>query len=108
MANNFKCSKCGKEYFVIKHSTSIIDGNIVNKGSNGEILICENEDCLKNPLSSISKFDGGVPFFGKVASMSKEDKQNLLKKRSKEHFNKEIKEKQHEMHREMKNGLLGK
>ena len=103
--NNFKCKKCGKEFYINKHSVAVKDGNIINKDSYGNEIKCDVDG---EPLQTISKFSGEAPMFAKVGSMSPDEKKDVLKKRSSAHFQKEIKEQAHEMDRAMKNQLLGK
>jgi len=51
------------------------------------LLVC---DCpAKSELKSNVKWDGECPTFGKFGSMSPNEKQKVLKERSKEHYKKE-------------------
>jgi hypothetical protein len=99
--SNFKCLNCDKEYHITNFIISQGNSKISYKTKNHKILTCECGEELK----SIEKPFSGIPFFGKVSSMSLQDKQKELKKRSSQHFNKEIKEKQHEMHKETINSM---
>lgn len=89
---NFKCPTCEKEH---SHGTYTLrgDGFFYNKWK--EKLVCDCKE--KSPLISTKEWDGGVPAFGKFASASQEDKAKILKKRSTEHFNKEVKERRNEL-----------
>jgi len=84
MKNNFKCD-CGKTFFV--HQFSYVSGKFFDR--HRKELKCECGLSLKHipktkiPIAlNIGKFEG-LPVHEKSA---------ILKKRSKEHFNKEIKE----------------
>ena len=101
--DNFYCKECGKTKFLSRHKTKVhTDGKLKNVDEYGGLIICEcGQEMFHIPKD-------GVPMFAKVNSMNIEDKRKILKKRSSEHFNKEIKEKQHYMHEDMKNQLLGK
>lgn len=104
MENNFKCD-CGKEFNISDYRILINkDGkSFYDKKSNLK-LTCE---CGKL-LNELNNKDFGVPMFGRFNSMNSKEKHDLLKKRSSKHFNKELKEKQTEMHKETFNPLLGK
>lgn len=100
---NFECD-CGKQVFIPTHKSVLVGTEFIYKDNYGKELLCE----CGNKLKSLSQFTGELPYFGKVGSMNTEEKRNMLKKRSSDHFNREIKEKKHEMERDMKNNLLGK
>jgi hypothetical protein len=56
-------------------------------------------------LQYIEKEFTGVPNFGKVMSMSKEQRHEVMKKRSSAHYKKEIKEVERDMHIQMVKGM---
>lgn len=89
--DNFIC-ECGKSKFVPKYTTSIKNGGFVYKEGNKEIS-CECGKIMK----AIERQFSGVPMFGKFASASREEKTEMLKKRSKEHFKKNIEDQRQEM-----------
>ncbi|HNQ20276.1 MAG TPA: hypothetical protein PKI46_04355 [Bacteroidales bacterium] len=91
MANNFKCPECGKEHFISQFSFRG-DGKHYDKYS--KVLKCDCEN--KCELIFIEKEFTGIPTIGS----NKSQQIDLLKKRSKEHFNKEIKEKKEVMNKQ--------
>lgn len=86
---NFVCNSCKKEHTISSYRMK--PGGIYLDKYNKPILCsCES----KTELSFIEKpWDGKIPNFGKFSSMSMEGKKEMLKKRSHEHFKKEIQEK---------------
>jgi len=94
---NFVCD-CGKKVFIHRHSIVVRNGKTfyyTDRHLNTE-LKCE---CGK-PLIFIEKevnWDNGCASFSAIASMTPEQKKKVLLDRSHNHFNKEIKERKHEM-----------
>jgi hypothetical protein len=86
--SNFICPTCQKEHTIPVYSMKMDCKYYDNFGN---ILTCDCKD--KSELISNTKWDGGCPTFGKFASMDVKGKSDVLKKRSKEHYKKEIKEK---------------
>lgn len=99
---NFSCSTCKKTFFISSY-TMTGSGTYLHKGSK-EQLRCDCES--KTVLSIVDKeWDGGCPTFTKIASMSPQERSEVLKKRSKAHFNKEIRERKHEMNKGFNNDV---
>lgn len=92
---NPDCSKYQLPEEVIRESFVMRDGKLV--GKNCICLECKKERMLDNPNEKIPIAEKGI-VMGTYASMSKEQKREMLQKRSHEHFKKEIKER--------KDGLL--
>lgn len=90
---------------------------------------CTNDDCGKQKLDKYKWDDDLTPEkcecgedmfeiprnqtneatkFLKFSSMSAEDKKKMLTKRSHDHFEREIKERKHEMQRDMLRAMTGK
>lgn len=88
MENNFKCN-CGKEYFIYKYTQK--ESGFFDKF--GKELCCECGDKLISIPKATSPFLLNI---GKFNMMSREEKSKSLKKRSSEHFKKEIFEAKHE------------
>lgn len=91
--NNYKCPKTGKEFFFPVHRTIFTSEGAVYKDKYGnELINPENgEKLVPIPPAPVEDYSG-VSF----VSSGKEGKAkmiNHLKKRSKDHFKKEIKEK---------------
>lgn len=88
MENNFRC-ECGKQYFVHQYSTR--QSGIFDKF--GKELLCEC-GCKLISIPKITK-----PFLlniGKFNMLSRDEKSKVLKKRSSDHFKKEILESKNE------------
>jgi hypothetical protein len=86
--SNFICPTCKKEHTIPEYKMKM---DCRYYDNNNNLLIC---DCdAKAELVSMAKWDGSCPAFGKFSSMTVQEKQSVLKKRSHEHFEKEIKEK---------------
>jgi hypothetical protein len=94
---NSQCENYQKEEEYHKESYSFVDGKLV--GSNCRCPRCGQMRKEINPNADmpLSEKNIGINFF---SSMSAEQKREVLKKRSHEHFNKKIKER--------KDGLLNK
>jgi len=88
MENNFRC-ECGKQFFIQRY---------ISKTSGyfdkfGKQLCCDCGEKLVSIPKTTSPFLLNI---GKFNMMSREDKSKALKKRSSEHFKKEIFEVKHE------------
>lgn len=86
---DFFCKKCGAE----KLDVLLTIAEMENCSKNPE-LKCDN--CKKQMVVKI-----GVPQIAKIASMSKGEKRAAMSKRSKDHFQREIKENAQQMHKDM-------
>ena len=90
--DNFICD-CGKTRFISKYTTSIkTGGGFIYKEGNKEIT-CNCGSVMK----SIEREFKGVPNIGKFSSASREQKTEMLKQRSREHFKKNISDQRQEM-----------
>ena len=90
MSANFKCPTCGKEHYISQY-ISKGDGKTYDKYK--KLLTCDCE--AKSELESTKQWDGGMPTLGS----SYQKQTQILKDRSKQHFNKEIKERQVELNK---------
>lgn len=86
--NNFKC-ECGKEFYISEYSSLFENGELINVDKYRQRLKCECDKALK----SIPRKFEGFPMIG----ISSNDLSDVLKQRSKTHFNKEIKDVKREM-----------
>lgn len=95
--STFICDCCDKEFEYDKYSMKILT---TSKGSETvyfnkntkEIFVCEKGSNLKPKDNSFK----GVPMFQSYSSLSKQDQQKSLLKRSQEHFKKNIAEEKYE------------
>ena len=77
----FKCPKCGKEIKTYKYTTIYRGGNTINiNDETNKELICEN--CNIKLEFQIDKTKGFGFNYGRFSSLSIEERQNVLKKRS--------------------------
>ena len=93
---NFKCKSCKKEHTISNFSIVIRNENKFHvQAKTHKPLLC---DCKKKgELEYIGEFGG----FGTSVKMSKQQMQSSLKKRSKEHFKKEINEQKYEKNKQL-------
>ena len=93
--NNFSCDNCHHEFF-IPHYTIGYDGILSksvykSKTTNKHV---ECPECHGKAITPIEKSgDYTTLEIGKYTALSIEDRKNLLKQRSHEHFEREIKDK---------------
>lgn len=108
MENNFKCKNpdCKAEHKIPKFNIVFKSSGNVYKDRQGNEIKCNCGSKLEEIPANPSTI--GVPSFGKFASMSTEEKKEALKKRSSEHFNREVREVQDQMHKDTFNNFLGK
>lgn len=96
----FVCDCCDEEVDLINYSMKMAttsngtEAVYFDKNSK-KILLCGNGKNLKPKDNSFK----GVPMIQAYSSMSKQDKQKSLLKRSQEHYKKEVKEKKFEMNK---------
>lgn len=98
---NFKCKSCKKIHSVSSYRLSIKnDEKVYVDPKTKEALRCE---CSKKTILEYveGKFNGFCTTFGKFSSMTPDQKQEVLKKRSKEHFKKEINEQKYEKNKQL-------
>ncbi len=94
---NYIDTETGEEFTIIKHRIVIRNGEAINVDpANGKIL--------KNPkngniLTSIPPDNPGIPMHLKSNDM--DTRVEMLKKRSQNHFKKDIKEKKYEMNKKL-------
>jgi hypothetical protein len=91
MANNFKCESCSKEFHISRYSQR---SNMKFYDKYGKILNCDCDN--KSELIYIENKEFGVPTLG----ANTKQQHALIKNRSKEHFNKELKEKRDFMNKQ--------
>lgn len=94
--NNFECNNCGYQFFISHFIISIKNDIAIYKYKTGKPVSCP--DCNSLNIKTIEK-PGNFETLqvGKYTMLSVDDRKKLLKKRSHEHFEKEIKHKQHEI-----------
>jgi hypothetical protein len=92
----FICKCCEKKYDFDNYSMKIENDKTIyfNKHDKKELL-CEKGEVLKPEDNSFK----GVPMLNSFGSLSKQDKQKSLLKRSQQNFKKEISEKKYEMNK---------
>ena len=96
-AANFKCPTkgCKHKTFVAKHSTKIMNGEAVSTDeSDHKVIACPKHNTNMIYVSSKSF---GAPSIGKIASMTPQQRSDIISKRAKNHFKKEGKEQKHEI-----------
>lgn len=105
--SKFICENCKKEKDIPHYIIAIRNGQpvYINKSNKREICCDECNQKLKPVIEEVDLT--GVKFH-RFSSMSVQEKQKLLKKRSHAHFEKEIKERKHEMGKETIKKLLNK
>lgn len=91
---NFIDEKTGKKFFIPSHKMIFKNGKLVNADKKGVILTNPENG---NALVAIPKT--GAPQF--LKSNDKVARKEMLEKRSKDHYQKEIKEKRYEMNKEL-------
>lgn len=99
---NFICPSCKKQHSISSY-TITGTGVFLSRGTR-QPLRC---DCPKKVvLENIpQKWDGGAPTVGRIANMTPQQRSEVLKKRSKAHFKKEIQERKVEMNRTFNNDI---
>jgi len=94
VCKNPDCKKYNIEEFLITETFRYRDGKLV--GEHVVCPICGKEREEVNPGANIPLSEKNVSV-GMYSSMSMEERREALKKRSKDHFNKEIKERKDSM-----------
>lgn len=95
MENNFKCNSCGKEFFVPRYTFKLILQSITYyyRGKRIECPSC-NSVCIDK---IVIPGDYSSTSLGTYTMKSIQERQEHLKKRSHDHFNKKIKDKKHQI-----------
>ena len=98
MDNNFRCPKTGKEFFISRHRTKMVEGEPVYTDKWGKTIVNPDNN---EPLEYIPKKGGGVPFFGTGKDAAGKAKmQKMLKKRSHKDYKKNVEEVARQMHKD--------
>jgi hypothetical protein len=108
--SKFICVVCNKEHDVKVFSVVIVDNKkqYRQRGTTKPLICdCEGKGLLESIDVPIDYSEKHVSI-GTFNSMTLEAKQDMLKKRSAAHFQREIKEKKHEMHKATVKQLLNK
>ena len=87
--NNFKCTNCSYKTFYSQYKCVIKSEKIENKDKKGNIIKCPQ---CNIPLIYINKKGSFTTNIGKFQMMSREEKANILKKRSRKDFEKNVEE----------------
>lgn len=90
MSNNFKCPNCNTEHYIPEFIV-MTSGKYVHKKTKKDIVCLNCNTNLK--YTAIKR---GIPTIGS----NKQEQKDLIKKRAKNHYNKEIKERKYEMHKQ--------
>lgn len=93
---NFICTNCNHTEQVLKYSMTFRNGDEVYKYPNKQEIICTKCKSLMKPEQKEIDWDKGVPSYGKIASMTAEQRGAAIGKRAKQHFNTKGKEEKHE------------
>lgn len=102
MDNNFKCPKTGKEFFIPNYRTLIHNGNSVYKDKYGKFLTNpENGEKLTPIEKDIDYSDINVSIGIGNDKDGRAKRHSQLKARSKQHFQKEIKEDKYEKNKKL-------
>lgn len=94
--SKFNCKKCKTEYEILSYSI-ILKNEIIKYVDSKTKTVFNCKKCKTELLKVEEKIEGFCTNFGKFNSSSIEDKKNILKKRSSDHFKKEIKEVKYNM-----------
>jgi hypothetical protein len=86
--DNFRCSKCDKSFFIINYRIFYKHGIRYYKDKDGNALQCP---ICNNDLEYIEKEGEFNANFASFSSMSDSEKKSMLRKRSRDHFNKHLK-----------------
>ena len=93
---NFRCKKCGEDFFVRKYRHAIIDGEL-SLVSKHECDHCGSGDVEEIPEPNINWSEGGpLNIHGKFSSASDEKKKQILKARSKTNYHQKGREQKRE------------
>ena len=104
MEANFLCTHCGNKFYEPNYSVSFSMGSLVYKYK-GQFIHCP--ECDKMELEFIEQeIKEYNVYFGKFHSMNDQDKKKVLRKRSKEHFDKNLKERKNYLDKNFK-GKVG-
>lgn len=100
VCRNEQCERYGVEDEYFSNSYKVIDGHLVS--NNAPCPCCGEIREEINPYKDIPLSEKNIEI-GKYSSASPEDKREMLKKRSHDHFEKEIKPfKEHQLHETVK------
>ena len=89
VCRNEECPKCGVEEYLSTEHFKMKDGHLV--GEHAACPACGYERVEVNPNDNIPLSEKNI-YAGRYSSASAEEKREILKKRSHDHFNKEVKE----------------
>lgn len=97
VCNNSECCDCSVVYDYPKNTYKMINGRLLSNNA-----VCPKCGNIRDEVADDNKVDLKSLNIGKYSSSSLEEKRNMLKKRSHDHFNKEIKEyKNHQLNEVM-------
>lgn len=100
VCRNEQCERYGVEDEYFSNSYKVIDGHLVS--NNAPCPCCGEIREEINPYKDVPLSEKNIEI-GKYSSASPEDKRAMLKKRSHDHFEKEIKPfKEHQLHETVK------
>lgn len=100
VCRNEQCERYGVEDEYFSNSYKVIDGHLVS--NNAPCPCCGEIREEINPYKDVPLSEKNIEI-GKYSSASPEDKREMLKKRSHDHFEKEIKPfKEHQLHETVK------
>lgn len=89
VCNNPECPECGKKEYFSSETYKYRSGRLVGEHSQCPKCGVEREEINPNKNVPLSEKNIGIGLF---AGMSKEQKQEVLKKRSHEHFKRNVEE----------------
>lgn len=92
--NNLECKNYGKREEYLNENYFYRSGRLVGEHSQCPICAVEREEINPNKDVPLSEKSVGIGLFN---SMSKEQRQELLKKRSHEHYKKNVEERSHDL-----------
>ena len=86
MTNNFQCNKCFHLFTVTNYRMSVKSGVVIYTDKNMNHIKCEM--CKSYDVLSLEEEGEYNVNFTKFNSLSDQDKKKILKKRAKQHFDK--------------------
>lgn len=100
MRENFVCPSCDKKHFILTYT---YDGTNYKLKKSKQQITC---DCpAKTILLYIDKPFNGIPTYGKIASMTPQERSKVLKKRAKLDFKKNIADRKREADKNFMNDI---
>ena len=106
---NFKCPETGEEFHIVEYKSVFASSGIIYKDKYNKVLINPKNNVPLVPIEKVINWDEVNIYLGTGGGKSGNAKrQEQLQKRSREHFQKEIKEQKYEKNKELVKKYKGK